>query len=90
MTAPDSTRAQVFRPRSPERRPTPSPVELLAFEDAEGAHSSRKEVAIRDRFGIHPARYYQLLLRAVEDPAAVAEYPMTTRVVRDRAERKTR
>lgn len=77
-------------PHDPERRPEPSPTELLAFEEEMGAHSSLKEVLILDRLGVRPARYYQLLSRAVHDPAAVAAHPTTARLARDRFERKTR
>lgn len=79
----------LFRPRAPERRPDPTPVQLLAFEEEFGAHSGRKQLEIQDRLGIRPARYYQLLLRAVHDPAAVAAHPITARLARDRFERKT-
>ncbi len=84
----DRTPIPIVRPRS--SRPEPTPLEVLAFEAEYGSHSSRKEVAIWDRLGIRPARYYQLLRRAVHDPAAVAAHPTTARLARDRFERKIR
>lgn len=80
----------LFRPRSAEKRPEPTPTELLAFEEEHGAHTSLKESRIHERLQIRPARYYQLLSRAVRDPAAVAAYPTTARLARDRFERNTR
>ena len=79
----------LFRPR-PVVVVEPTPLELLAFETEHGPHSSQKESRIHEVLRIRPARYYQLLLRAVLDPAAVAAYPSTARMVRDRVERKTR
>lgn len=80
----------IFRPRSPEARPIPSPMELLAFEAEHTAHTGAKELLIRSHFGFPPARYYQLLSRAVHDPAAVAAHPSTARIARDMFERNTR
>lgn len=84
----DRTPIPIVRPRS--TRPEPTPLEVLAFETEHGTHSGRKELEIRDRLGIRPARYYQLLRRAVLDPAAVAAHPITARMARDRFERKNR
>lgn len=55
----------------------PIPVdELLAFESAHPRHSGWKEEAIRARFGIPPARYYQLLGRAIDTREALELDPM--------------
>lgn len=84
----DRTPIPIVRPRSTRAEPTL--LEVLAFETEHSAHSGRKELEIRDRLDIRPARYYQLLRRAVLDPDAVAAYPTTARRARDRFERKTR
>ncbi|HLT68129.1 MAG TPA: DUF3263 domain-containing protein [Microbacterium sp.] len=49
---------------------------ILDFEEEWSAHSPAKEDAIRARLEIEPARYYQMLGRLVEDPAALAYAPM--------------
>ena len=49
---------------------------ILAFESEWPSHAADKEEAIRERLGIEPARYYQLLGRLVDDPAARAHSPM--------------
>jgi hypothetical protein len=53
-----------------------STADLLAFEDRWGQrHTGDKEEAIRRELGETPARYYQLLGRAIDDPAALAADP---------------
>ncbi len=42
----------------------PTVTELLVFDADWPRHNGHKEQAIIDRFGIKPARYYQLLHRA--------------------------
>jgi hypothetical protein len=49
---------------------------ILDFEGEWPAHGAAKEDAIRARLEIEPARYYQLLGRLIEDPAAVQYAPM--------------
>ncbi len=49
---------------------------ILAFESEWPSHTSDKEEAIRERLGLEPARFYQLLGRLVDDPAARAHSPM--------------
>ena len=49
---------------------------ILAFESEWPSHTAAKEDAVRERLGMEPARFYQLLGRLVEDPAARAHSPM--------------
>ena len=65
--------------------------DLLDFERDWAAHEGGKGDAIRARFGFSPARYYELLARVVDDPAALAYDPLTVRRLRKRrAERVAR
>ena len=64
---------------------------LLDFERDWAAHEGDKESAIRERFGFSAARYYQLLARVIDDPAAMAYDPLTVRRLRRRRdERRSR
>jgi hypothetical protein len=63
---------------------------LLAFERDWRAHAGEKEQAIRARFGVSPARYYQLLGRLVDDPAADAHDPLVVRRLRRRRDQRVR
>lgn len=64
---------------------------LLDFERDWAAHQGEKEAAIRSRFGVSAARYYQLLGRVVDHPAAAAYDPLTVkRLLRRRDERERR
>lgn len=63
---------------------------LLEFERDWQAHRGGKERAVRARFGISPARYYQLLWRVVDDPAADSHDPLTVRRLRRRREERVR
>jgi len=49
---------------------------ILDFEGQWPAHTPAKEDAIRARLELEPARYYQLLGRLTEDPAALSYAPM--------------
>lgn len=53
--------------------------DLLDFEAAHPRHNGRKEHAIRVRFDITPARYYQLLIRAAISPEGAQHDPITAR-----------
>lgn len=68
---------------------TPTLVEVLDFEAANpGPAGGRKATRIRDRFGITPTRYYQLLILYTNTPAALQHDPVTThRVMADTAHR---
>ncbi|WP_245631558.1 DUF3263 domain-containing protein [Curtobacterium ammoniigenes] len=48
---------------------------ILAFEHDRARHDRNKEVAIRLEFGMSPARYYQVLGRVIDSPAALAHDP---------------
>ncbi len=57
---------------------------FLAFEAEWRRHAGAKEEAIRARFGMPPARYYQLLGRLIDAPEALAHDPMLVRRLRRR------
>lgn len=59
------------------------PLQLIDFEARWGRHTSSKELAIMDDLGLRPARFYQLLRRAVSSLEGMAHDPMTCRRVRD-------
>jgi hypothetical protein len=50
--------------------------------------SGDKGAAISARFGISAARYYQLLARVIDDPAAMAYDPLTVRRLRRRRDER--
>jgi hypothetical protein len=52
---------------------------VLAFERRWWKHAGAKEQAIRDQFGLSAARYYQVLGRVIESPAALVHDPMLVR-----------
>lgn len=56
--------------------------ELLDFERNWWKWPGPKEPAIRERFGLSAARYYQLLNRLVDRPEALAYDPMLVRRLR--------
>jgi hypothetical protein len=56
--------------------------EMLAFERHWWRHAGAKETAIRDRFGVPPTRYYQVLNALVDQPAALAADPLLVRRLR--------
>jgi hypothetical protein len=53
--------------------------ELLDFEEQRPRWSGQKDEAIRARFGVPPARYFQLLERAIDTRAALEARPMLVR-----------
>lgn len=63
---------------------------MLDFEREWVAHRGRKDTEIRSRFGVSAARYYQLLARAIEQPAAVVYDPFTTKRLRRRRQERER
>lgn len=63
---------------------------LLDFERDWRAHQGGKEAAVRLRFKVSAARYYQLLNRLVDDPAADAYDPLTVRRLRRRRDERDR
>lgn len=63
---------------------------LLDFERDWSAHAGRKGAAIRDCFAVTSARYYQLLNRLVDKPAAAAYDPLTVKRLRRRRDERGR
>ena len=66
--------------------------EVLAFERQWWRRPGAKETAIRDRFGLAPTRYYQVLNALVDRPDALALDPLLVRRLRRvrRARQRTR
>lgn len=58
--------------------------ELLDFEEQWPRWSGAKDEAIRSRFDVTPARYFQLLLRAIDTAEALEANPMLVRRLRRR------
>jgi hypothetical protein len=52
---------------------------VLEFEARPWQHAGAKEQAIRDQFGLSAARYYQVLGRVIESPAALVHDPLLGR-----------
>ena len=55
---------------------------ILDFERGWWLLPSSKGAAIRDRLDLSPTRYYQLLNRLIDDPAALAHDPLVVRRLR--------
>ena len=65
--------------------------DILAFERGWWQESGSKERAIRERFQLSAARYYQLLNRLIDSPEALRYDPMLIRRLRRlRTERRRR
>lgn len=64
--------------------PMPTPAELLQFEGEWPVWSGRKDEAIRARFDIPPARYFQLLFRAAASIEGQAAKPITAHRISQR------
>lgn len=62
--------------------------EVLDFERDWRRHLAGKGAAIRQRFGVSPQRYYQILARLAGSDAAFAYDPLTVARVRRRRERR--
>jgi hypothetical protein len=56
--------------------------EILDFERQWWQSLAPKEAAVRQRFGISPARYHHLLNRLIEQPEALEYDPMLVRRLR--------
>lgn len=64
---------------------------ILDFEREWWKHAGAKQHAVRHRFNLSPARYYQLLNRLIDDDEALAYDPMLVkRLRRLRAARQRR
>lgn len=81
MSAPPPEAARELEPRLRD---------ILDFERAWWKHPGPKERAVRERFGLSPARYHQLLNRAVDLPEALAYDPMLVRRLRRLREARRR
>ncbi len=62
----------------------PSDADLLDFESRYPHWTGQQELDIRNHFGLAPARYFQLLLRAASSLEGQAHDPITARRVRAR------
>ena len=63
---------------------------VLTFEHDRARHDRTKEAEIRVEFDMSPARYYQVLNRVIDSPAALAYDPqLVTRLQRLRHARTT-
>lgn len=74
-------------PPAPETDPEPSALtereeHILAFERRWWRRAGSKEQAIRDELGLSAVRYYQLLNRLLDNPAALAFDPVLVRRLR--------
>jgi Protein of unknown function (DUF3263) len=56
--------------------------DMLAFERQWWRRAGAKETAIRDRFGVPPTRYYQVLNALVDRPDALVADPVLVRRLR--------
>ncbi|WP_022882506.1 DUF3263 domain-containing protein [Gryllotalpicola ginsengisoli] len=73
----------------PHRLLTDREIAMLDFERDWRQDPGAKEQAIRSRFSLSPARYYQVLGRLIESPAALAYDPLLVkRLLRRRDERR--
>jgi hypothetical protein len=64
--------------------------EIMAFERRWWRYAGAKEQAIRDTFGLSGTRYYQLLNRLLDEPAALAHDPVLVGRLRRLRARRTR
>ncbi|WP_306326905.1 DUF3263 domain-containing protein [Streptomyces venezuelae] len=65
--------------------------DLLAVERRSWPGPGAKERAVRERLGLSPTRYYQLLNALLDDPRALAHDPVTVnRLRRVREEKRSR
>jgi uncharacterized protein DUF3263 len=60
----------------------PRDKQILAFERRWWRQPGAKEQAIRNTFGLSTTRYYQLLNRLLDQPAALAEDPVLVQRLR--------
>ena len=70
------------QPASERREPaalSDRDLDVLTFEREWPRHGGAKEEAIRSRFGLSTARYYQVLNALIDSPAAVVHDPMLVR-----------
>lgn len=58
---------------------TDTETEMLEFERAWWKHAGARDTAIRDRFGLTPTRYFQVLNALIDRPEALAADPLTVK-----------
>jgi Protein of unknown function (DUF3263) len=66
-------------PSHPDLRSRASAIrwqDILDFERDWQSATALKQLAVRRRFGVSPARYYQMLNRLIEQPEALRYDPM--------------
>lgn len=68
--------------QAPPDELSPREREILAFERQWWRYAGAKEQAIREQFGLSATRYYQLLNRLLEKPAALRADPMLVKRLR--------
>jgi hypothetical protein len=78
--APDPTAPS--EPGSPVGTLTRREHEMLTFERQWWRRPGAKETAIRERFGLAPTRYYQVLNALLDRPAALEADPLLVRRLR--------
>ncbi|MFD8494102.1 DUF3263 domain-containing protein [Amycolatopsis sp. NPDC059657] len=61
---------------------SPREVEVLAFERQWFRYAGAKEQAIREKFGLSPTRYYQVLNQLLEKQEALQADPMLVKRLR--------
>jgi hypothetical protein len=66
-------------PRVPDHDLSDRDRAILDFERRGGKRGGSKEQAIRDQLGLSSARYYQVLGRIIDSPAALIYDPMLVR-----------
>lgn len=64
--------------------------EILDFERSITRAPAPKDLAVRERFGMSPARYYQVLNRLIDRPEALEYDPMLVRRLRRLREERRR
>jgi hypothetical protein len=83
-------RAKIPPQRQPAESLSDRERDVLAFEKQWWRHAGAKEQAIRDRFGLSPTRYYQILNALLDRPAALAEDPVLVQRLRRLRASRTR
>lgn len=70
-------------------QPEANYLQILAFEADNPLHTPDRDLRIRRELLITPVRYYSLLHRAAESMEGIAAHPVTARLVRERAVRRS-
>jgi hypothetical protein len=81
-TAPDGRPPSQGVSEEPEAGLTERELDVLAFERQWWKYAGAKEQAIRDRFGVSPTRYYQILNKLIDKQEAVRADPMLVKRLR--------